>query len=94
MSVSLVKQPVFDIQMDDLIELCDCFGSPVVVLHQSFTGSTCPFGILRISRQTQLDGKRGLHVEYQAVFPPASGPVQTPTQQRQQVFVSFQLPHF
>ncbi len=65
------EQPRLEVLQHDGIELRDGFGSPVVALHQQFTGAARGGGLEAHGR-----GHCTLHVEHEPVFTAASDDVQ------------------
>ena len=75
-----------DVQEQNLIELGDRFGAPVVLLHQGLTGSSGVFGLFALNQfgvQAQLLRYEGLKVKDQAVLPPLGHQVKTCSDQVQ-----------
>ena len=87
----LLKQPLLHVQVNNLVQLRDCLGRPVVMLHQRFAGTSGVALLTLRRRQPKVLRHRGLQIEHQAVFTPLGNVVQAPTNQGQQVFVALQL---
>ncbi len=85
-------QAFLDVQQQDLAELGDRLGRPVVAAHQAFAGAHrhALAGAL-VAVKTQLFGHGGLQVEQQAVFMPAGGRVQAGADVADQCLVALQL---
>ena len=81
----------FNVEQQNLVQLCHGFGGPVVALHQRFTGSTGIQTAVILPAQTHLLAHCMLQVKHQAVFPTLGGQMQTGANQRQGVLVARDL---
>ena len=89
-------EPLFDIEQQNLVELGDGFGRPVVALHQRFAGAhQRAFAVLRQGGAVaKMFGHGGLQIKHQPVFAPARQVVQAGADQKQQRLVAFDALHF
>ena len=88
-------ESVFDVEQQDLVELRDGFGRPIVLAHQLFTGSQrqATFGG-HVRAEAKSLGHTGLQVKDQSVFTPLGLQVQARTDQPQQGLIALDLPRF
>ena len=92
-------EPLFDVEQQNLVELIYRFGSPVVTLHQRFTG-TARKPVCAGARRGHLGvvskrfGHRCLQVKHQPVFTAIGQCVQTQPNEVQQCLVGLELAHF
>ena len=84
-------EPFTDVEQQDLVELRDCLGRPVIPAHQHFAdphGQLLAFGRLAVAKGF---GHGGLQVEHQAVFAPVRQDMQPGADQAQQRLVALDL---
>lgn len=79
-------QPLRDVEQQDLVELRDRLGGPVVAPHQRLARLA-----LRFAHVAEARGHRGLQVEHQPVLAPVGDHVQPRADQRQQRLVALDL---
>ena len=91
MGGGLFEQPFLHIQVNDLVELRHRFGSPVIVLHQRLTGASGVTLLRGWGGQPQVLRHRGLQIKHQTVFSALGDVVQSPTHQREQLFIARKL---
>jgi hypothetical protein len=72
-------EPLLDVQQQDLVELRDRLGGPVVALHQRLAGRAATAVAASVA---EAGGHGGLQVEHQAVFAPVGHHVQARADQR------------
>ena len=68
-------EPLLDIHQQNLVELRDRFGGPVVALHQGFAGARQRPALAAAVAVAKAVGHRGLQVKHQAVFAAVRGHV-------------------
>ena len=92
---ALSLQIRFNVQKHYLVQLSDCFGRPVILAHQDFTGSLLVFAIgcaLRLVAKCICQGV--LQIKNQAIFPPFGQQMKPRTNEAEHSFVAFNLLHF
>ena len=90
----LLGQPLLNVEQQNLRQLRDRFGRPVIAPHQRLARAqrqAHAVGLLRAVAQRL--GQGGLQIKHQPVFAPAGQQVQACTDQAQHGFVALQLAH-
>ncbi len=89
------RQPLLDVEQQDLAELRDGLGRPVIAAHETFARPQAlplPFGGGLVAIAEGF-GHGGLQVEDEPVFVPAGDGMQVRADEEQQGFVALDLPH-
>ena len=88
-------QSLLDVEQQDLAQLRNCLGGPVVTAHQCFAGT---HGQARAIGRLRAVAKRfshcGLQVKHQTVLAPACSSMEAGADETQQGFVALNLAHF
>ena len=87
-------EPLLDIHQQNLVELRDCFGRPVVTLHQRLTGARQRPAFAAAIGVAKAVGHRSLQVKHQSVFAPLRGLMQAHPDQKQQRLVALYMLDF
>ena len=91
----LCLQIFFNVQKQNLIQLRNCFGRPVILAHQDFTGSLLVFAIGRALRLVAKGFCQGvLQIKHQAIFPSLGQQMKPCANEAEHSFIAFNLFHF
>ena len=92
---ALSLQMRFNVQKQYLVQLSDCFGRPIILAHQDFTGSLLVFAIgcaLCLVAKGICQGV--LQIKHQAIFSPFGQQMKPCTNEAEHGFIAFNLLHF
>ena len=92
---TLCLQMLFNVQKQNLVQLRDGFGRPVILSHQDFTGSLLVLafgGALGLVAKCFCQGM--LQIKYQAIFSPLGQQMKPCTNKAEHSLVAFNLLDF